>query len=385
MIVRPIREDENRKLRSVSSIAFSYSCDLEQAENDKVTGEVFGAFLDDGETLAASVHPCNYESIYNDTYLPHVGIAGVASLPEYRRGGCVRAIFDELFRIAPERGWATSYLYPFSYEYYRKFGYERIVQLMSLKIQPHVLNCVERNTDAVLYQGDEKQMQVILDVYHTYAERFNLMFRRKPNFRELSPKPHKTQLYTYFTPKAYATVKINGAQLEIDELAYVDADGLLSILGFLRMFEGQVHEFIFRRLPMDSELNYIFTDYNGCEYMPYNTGMGRVILIEKLLNVNKYPQEHGHFSLKVEDCIDYNRCIFDVEYENGVAEVKKRNDGNYDVKCAAPSLSRIMYGADEFTTDKLQYMPDVEIAKTSGTESFLRAFPKKRLCLFDRF
>ena len=64
MIIRPLRPDENGKSAAVSSIAYSASTDLEQAAQNELNHEVFGAFLDDGETIAAKIHPITYMSNY---------------------------------------------------------------------------------------------------------------------------------------------------------------------------------------------------------------------------------------------------------------------------------------------------------------------------------
>ena len=52
------------------------------------------------------------------------GIAGVATRPECRRQGYAGRLLSETVRTLDERGFALSALFPFSYDYYRKFGWE---------------------------------------------------------------------------------------------------------------------------------------------------------------------------------------------------------------------------------------------------------------------
>ena len=66
------------------------------------------------------------DSVYCGKYLKTLTISGVATSPEYRRCGCVRQMLNKLFEMAPERGWEVSFLHPFSFSYYRKFGYEKV-------------------------------------------------------------------------------------------------------------------------------------------------------------------------------------------------------------------------------------------------------------------
>ena len=88
--------------------------------------EGWGVYSDDGAELYSSASANTVMSRYGRQYLPALCIGGVSTRPEYRRLGCVRRIFDQVFSLAPERGWAVSLLHPFSFSYYRKFGYERI-------------------------------------------------------------------------------------------------------------------------------------------------------------------------------------------------------------------------------------------------------------------
>ncbi len=52
------------------------------------------------------------------------GIAGVATPPELRRRGYAGRLLVETVRTLRERGYALSALFPFSYDYYRKYGWE---------------------------------------------------------------------------------------------------------------------------------------------------------------------------------------------------------------------------------------------------------------------
>ena len=389
MKIRFLNKDEGAKLTAVSSIAFNFSGNLE--DSHEVHGEVLGAFKDDNETLMAVIHPNHYESNYCGTYLPCVGIGGVATLPEYRRSGAIRAIFGEIFRLAPERGWATSYLYPFSHRYYRQYGYECVMNLRSIKIPTDNIGHIERNDSSVLFTGDQKVLDDIMTVYNEFIKNYNGGFKRAgDHFPNLTRTPHKDKRYTYVwyddnsAPGAYVTFHIDGDTMKVTEFAYISSKAMYGMLGFLRMYDGQVDEISLRELPADTELEYAPREYNDAEYSLYSFGMGRVLLVETLLNTNKY-EGCGHFSLKVNDYLEYNNYIFDVEFADGKVSVTKRADGKYDIACAIPSLSRIMYGLDDYSGGKAAYLPDVEVIDATGAETFLKAFPRRKLLLWDRF
>jgi len=390
MIIRRINPDENGKLDALQAIAYGFSCDIAEANKGKLKSEVYGAFLDDNSTLIASIFTHRRDSWYCGKALPTVGIGGVATLPEYRRHGAVRAIFREIFRIAPENKWATSYLFPFSYAYYRKFGYERLDMILRIKLPPSALETFERSTSAKLYTGDKSMLSEILAIYTDYSKRYNMMFTRSAKSRSYSDNPYESQKWTYVwydkagKASSYATVQLDEdeGRLTVRELCYTNKEGLYGILGFLRMFDGQVHEYLFKDLPVSSELDTVLRRYIDVEYELESHTMGRVLLIEPLLKANAYPSPCS-FRLRCEDNLDFNRAVWEVNYDGKAVKVTRHPyESEYDLSAAIPSLSRIMLcgGVDRETAE---FMEGVTLTDTA--EKVLGAFPKRRYHLHDTF
>ena len=65
-----------------------------------------------------------------------LGVAGVATHPEGRRGGHVRAILAEMHRGAIESGQVVSALYPFRPSFYAQFGYTGLMKTRSVRMYP---------------------------------------------------------------------------------------------------------------------------------------------------------------------------------------------------------------------------------------------------------
>ncbi len=122
----------------------------------------FGAFLDDNETLIAQVVAIDYVSFHNGTPVGAVGIAGVASspgAPARRRGPA--PFFDHLFSIARRAGLGAELSVPFSYRYYRKFGYERAVRNRTLTVALPALGGIPRNSGAALLESDDSLPELL--------------------------------------------------------------------------------------------------------------------------------------------------------------------------------------------------------------------------------
>lgn len=388
MIIRRLKKDENGKLDAIESTAFSFSCDIEKS--GELDEEVYGAFLDDDKTLCAVIITPEYKSFHCGKAFNSVGIGGVATLPEYRRMGCVREIFKHIFSLAPERGWATSYLYPFSNDYYRQFGYERVMCRRKIKLPMTVLKNFERNTSVKLYMKDgEVKKSELVEVYNAYAKNFNVMFSRNEHTGAYADKPHQAQRYTYLvyendTPAAYATVSCKDEILHVREIAYTSPESLRGLLGFFRMFEGQVGEIEFEKLPEGSEVEMLLSEFVNCEYETESSAMGRILLPGVILENSIYPTQHGHFRLRIEDSLDFARGVYDVEYENGAAEVKKLGfDEDFDISLTPAPLARILCGCDNFDERKVSYLNGVKLNGDAG--DFFRAFPKRMINLLEGF
>ena len=281
MLIRELRDDELYKSAKLSALAFSYAVNIEEKKKETLKEHTFGAFLDDNETLIAQVVAIDYVSFHNGTPVGAVGIAGVASSPEHRRAGAVRAIFDHLFSIAGEQGWELSYLYPFSYRYYRKFGYERAVRNRTLTVALPALGGIPRNSGAALLESDDS-LPELLALYNRFAARYNACFMRRDG-KYFPLDPYRTQNYFYLwrdesgEARGYFQARPNGRTLDILELVYLDRASLLGLLGFMRMFEGPFDTVSFRRLEQGSPVELLIDCDRSTSFGAYDAAMGRVL------------------------------------------------------------------------------------------------------------
>ena len=389
MIIRALRKDEAYKAKMLMGCAFNYSVDGAAEKESDLGEESIGAFCDDGETLMAQVVVKPYKSVFCGSVVGCVGIAGVSTYPEYRRNGCVKAIFNEIFRIAPERGWTVSFLYPFSYRYYRKYGYELVLKHKTLTIPFDMLTHIDRNSDAVLYNGQPEVLEGLLKVYNEYALTRNVCYYRSGS-SEYSDNPVKSLKYTYLwydggKPKSYAKVKPgqDGA-LEVTELVYTDPASLKGILGFLRLYDGQFKKLYIPFLEYDSPVEYLIDSDRSVGVGCFDGAQGRVVDIKKILEINKYPENKGSLKIKIHgDFYGKNDGVYGVVYENGKSAVYFEKDGEYDVAFTIQSFSRLVFG--DVAEYAIPYLSGTEIKDMLKVKELASCFPRRPINLFERF
>ncbi|MGI6529539.1 MAG: GNAT family N-acetyltransferase [Clostridia bacterium] len=337
------------------------------------------------------------KSMYCGNLLKTMIIGGVETEPEYRRNGCVREIFNNILPQAPERGWVVSFLHPFSFSYYRKFGYEKVADQLIIEFPINKLSHIPRCNDFKLLRGEDGLSDAI-EVYNKFTEKRNIMFYRY-NDRHFFTNPSKTQGSTYIwydekgTPSSYISLAVENyysinrmvsVNLNVYEMAFTTPESLIALFGFIRLYEGENDTVKIHNAAMSPEIDLILRNYTHTTYRKYPDLMARVLNVKKILEANSYPKEKGHFRVKVNDTLDFTQGVWEVEFENGTAVASRINDTTqYDLSADMPAFSQLVYGYDAYTIDTAAYMEGVKILNPNT--DFFRAFSKKNNGLFEHF
>ena len=123
--IRPFTREESADFNRLCSLCFSYPLgenDLYASEED--CRDSFALF-DDAGKLQGGLIAHDFATTFCGREVRMAGIGGVVSRPEQRRQRTIRRVFERMLPVLYERGVTLSALYPFSHEYYRKFGYEQ--------------------------------------------------------------------------------------------------------------------------------------------------------------------------------------------------------------------------------------------------------------------
>lgn len=128
MLVRPITKEERLQSAQLFAIAFESPFDPNDLTPFAEIPCIWAAFDEESGEMMSTVYVTDYRVQFDGGRYKMGGIGGVASLPQYRRAGGIRACFQKALPILYREGYVFSYLYPFSTAYYRKFGYESCVQ-----------------------------------------------------------------------------------------------------------------------------------------------------------------------------------------------------------------------------------------------------------------
>lgn len=375
MEVRYINKEEEVHYLKISAASFIWKFDKDEDTHCEMP--VLGAFHKG--KLVAGAEIFDFQSNYCGNILGSVVVSGVCSQPEYRRMGGIREIFDKIGETALENNWTMGFLHPFSITYYEKFGYGNLNRMFAVKVPFENLKAIPRNTDVILYTGD--QFEELSTLHNKCALRENLICFRNDK-KHFCDTPLEKADYTYFrrnkngVADGYVRFTIKRPEvLTVEELYVLSPEALMGLIGFLRNYDGLVKHILVKNQYQGSPFAVIADRIDGVIYEHGGGAAGRIYNLKTILESNAYPEEHGSFRLKSIDTISRNNGIFEVEYQDGKAEITYKPDGNYDISLTAPAAARLLLAGEGHTKDTAVFIDGVELK--NDADGFFRAFPHR--------
>ena len=355
----------------------------------------FGKHMSSGVMIFRNIHFAGKE-------IPCVGIGAVNTDPEYRRGGLVREIFTEMAAECDRRAIPLTVLHPFSFAYYRSFGFERVADHRVLEFPITALNFVPRYPNLIHCTGNIHNFE-LTEVYDAFAaDGRHLMFRREPeDFPTNDPKKKvylshdeegKPDGYIILEIENYFSVnRMVSVNLHVHELIALTDDAMDKLFGFIRMFEGEMETVRMENISMIPEVELRLRHYMHTSISILPDIMVRINDIKNFFEAIPYPAEAGCFTFKTAEpprspwSGDKITGVWRVTYRDGAATVEKLPDDteDYDFYADVASLAQLVFGYDSYGYDFARH--------THGTRwntpapDFFRAFPRRPAGIFEHF
>ncbi len=375
--------EEEVEFLKVSSQSFIWKFDA--AVDTKTDAPVLGAFSDGRIIAGAEIMP--FSANYCGNFMNVVVATGICSVPECRRMGGVRAIFDKIEETAADEGWVAGLLFPFSISYYEKFGYANLARMFSIKVPFANLTAIPRNTDVILYK--DEHFEEISQLHAKCALKENLMTLHNDK-KFFCGSPLEDADYTYFhrdengVADGYIRFNVNRPEAVcVKELYCLNPSALNALVGFLRNYDGITKELIVKDQYTGSPFALLADRITGTTYENGSGAAGRIYDMKKLLELNKYPEAYGHFRLLSRDNMECNNGVFDVEYQHGKAVVTKCDDGDYDIAVTPPAAAKLLLAGEGHNSDSAAYINGTEIK--GDASDFFRAFPYRPTRFIESF
>jgi predicted acetyltransferase len=322
------------------------------------------------------------------------GIGAVVTLPEARGRGLIRQINGPVFEAMRAEGQVYSFLYPFSFAYYRKFGYEHCYARHNAVIPIDQFGGFPYPKRFVPHEPEDSH-EPYARIYDAFTRTRNLAVVRDEGSWKwmLNRDPYMKRQFTYLnynadsTPNAYLLYEadLKGHEgsnaIRIRELCWTEPAGLSAVFGFFGKM-GSEYRVVKWTVPQGVNIQAIMPDSYGVDWKINAAGMNRIVDVPAALAMQPPPPGSGCADIKVTD--DFwpdNSGTYRLEWENGNLTAKRHDSTEPDMETRVTTLAQLTTGY--INAAEARYRSDVIIR--GDMEKLNALFPKKDIYLLEGF
>lgn len=389
----------------ITSTAFLHKWDEKKAEEEckaQANGEkprnelAWGLFGGNGD-MCSTIVTMRGKMIFDGSVVDVGDVHMVGSLPEARGNGNIRELMRAVLEDFKNRGDLFAVLHPFSFAFYRKFGFELVSKTLEQKAP--IDQFAEFRCDyAVKQMRSDEDTAVLRKLYEAFIMDKNLAelreekdwkYRGNGEFGEPNWWHGDRQSYTYiFTgsdgkPHAYFKFRfIEDPQehmvgtLEADDFVYDSPEAFRNVLGFIYGMRAKVNNV---RLELLDTID-LSTLLPECDKVQRKLGghlMGRVLDPEKVLALMKHPEDSGSYTVHIEDSfLTENTGTYAVSYKNGRAVSVEKTNAAADFEISNQTFCQLALGI--ISPAEAEYRDGTKI--NSNGKVLEQVFVKKIVC-----
>lgn len=367
--IRGLKEQDIDQCLDLSMFAFQYELSEEERKEkrSKLKLVEYWGFYDSGN-LAAKMRIIPLNLFIQGQIFKMGGIASVATWPEYRRQGIVGKLLVHALNEMKRQGRLISVLHPFSFDFYRRYGWETNTEYKLYTIERSQLPVIKDSEGTFKRVSDpEKHWEIFHQIYLNYASGYNGMLQRDKNWwREIVFVTKKgTSVICYDQngePSGYILYSVKNKEMIIKEMVYIHEAARKSLWKFIADHDSMVERISFIAPPADPTAFLLPDPRIKQEIKPYS--MARIVDVKAFLELFPFKPTGGelHFTMDLSDeHAEWNHGSFAVLInKEGKATVKKINqyedtldksakmNSNFSkitrISCDIQSLSAIMTG-----------------------------------------
>ncbi|KRE83762.1 hypothetical protein ASG89_11605 [Paenibacillus sp. Soil766] len=358
--IRLIKEDELNESLALSEFAFQVTIAPEEREQRIAvlkTEQNWGYFVDN--KLAAKLMILKLHTWINGKVFDMGGIAAVATWPEYRRQGMVGQLLSQSLKSMKEAGQTLSFLAPFSFGFYRKYGWESYSEFVRYELASNQLPKPEVAEGSTL-RRIEADPAILNPIYEAYAKQFNGMLVRNEGWwprRVFSRKPGIVTLYLNPAgePEGYIIYQVKERVLTVHEMVALTEDARRAIWRLISNHDSMIEKVVCQA-PEGDSLPFMLADPRiKQEIVPYF--MARIVDAEAFLKL--YPFEAVADSSEASNPFYLQLRDGHAEWNNGIFRIVPRNgegndiikldeadsiEGKYILSCDIQTLAALLMG-----------------------------------------
>lgn len=255
------------------------------------------------------------------------GISGVATWPEKRRSGLVRELLRSALEDIKERGCDVSLLYPFSFSFYRKFGWELFADAKTWTLSSHQLPEPLPLEKGSIFRVKQKAGAVLQPIYKKWAVSYTGAVIRDKQWWDYMVLKRKTGEIAVFKneqgeDRGYIIYKVKEQKMDVKEFIWLDEEARTALWSFLAQHDSMITE-VEMKPAVDDPSRFLLPDSRITEKRE-SYFMARIVNVTSFLE--KYPlnlKEGKELNLKIEDDFcEWNQGFYSLEKVDGSIHIR---------------------------------------------------------------
>ncbi|MDF2959985.1 MAG: family acetyltransferase [Paenibacillus sp.] len=365
--IRRISKEQFFDSLALSEFAFQYELPPEKQIEKQAQfkeKENWGAYVDG--KLAARLSVLELHTWLYGKRWAMGGVASVATWPEYRRGGLVAKLLHNALQVMREQGQTLSFLHPFQFAFYRKFGWETYTDTKKYEIPTALLPKLPPQPGRVVRVGED--IELLNSVYSHYASRYNGTLDRNEawwKWRIFANKKGSAAVYYDADGKAagYVHYQVKDQVCQIHELVSLHWEATKGLWRFISDHDSMIEK-VKLSAPSDDRLPFLLDNPRiKQETVPYF--MARIVDVKRFLEQFPFAEagtgEGTRLMLRVTDAqAAWNNGLFTVEVAaDGSSTIEfeelkgeqtdstvdvSRTSGSLELACDISTLSAVFMG-----------------------------------------
>lgn len=337
--------------------------------------------------LIASITNIPFQSNFFGKRFNVGGIGNVMSAPENPKNNSIDLLMEQSFKDMYDNKITLSYLAPFSYDYYRRFGYEQVFEKTNIKIPFSKTINVKGSSNIHIKRCDFSEAENLIgDIYernNTFGgvKRDSWYWNNRPAWFD---KEHLAVAYDKAGEvKGYVIYYFQNKNMIIDDFVWEDPQVFLSIFHFINKHRSMFEFLIIKS--SNSKLKSICFTSNPSDanttISPYM--MARIVNLSVFMN--NYPfQKHNldEIIIDVSDSLVWNNNSWKLKINNGQILFVETNNSRTDISINIQTLTKAMFGFQSLKNSFMMGEFSGDLNKINELDS---AFVKEQANLKESF
>ncbi len=307
--------------------------------------KVYGIMNED--KLGSGLFSIPFNVNFHDVDFKMNGIGDVMSAPEFGGRGGASSLMESALSDMYNDGVTLSYLAPFSYGYYRQFGFEQVFDHTKITIKNSDLPRLKNAKKGLVKRAQITELPTALK--HLYQEKNHLggMSRADWWWDHMIDKHPEYQLALAYQDDeliGYLVYYTEGTSFVIHEWINSNPLSIQLLLKFVTKHQSIFEKFIYESPNADFKADLLENPNSAkLEVVPYM--MARIVNLEDFLK--RYPIQKmnlARVNFKVEDSLTWNNHVWSLAINDGIVDLKVNDELKPDFELTIQSLTKAMFG-----------------------------------------